>query len=134
MRSGSPTRIAAAVVAAAAAALGTPAAAQSIGGATPFREETALAVSETPDASARFVVTPGAVKPGGDVDLMLIVRNGARVQQISVMREIFVRFAAAEAEQIRWCAYLATVEQIVKGTKSCDPTNAIKDKAEYKVP
>ncbi len=112
------------------------ASAQGLGPVTPppGREETALAVSDAPDASARFVATPGAVKPGGDVDLMLLVRNGPRVQQINVAGGVIVRFAAAEADAIRWCAYLATVEQIVRGSKTCEPANPIKDKAEYRVP
>jgi len=100
----------------------------------PLQAETAIALSDNPDAVARFVRAPGAPRPGGEVELMLVIRSALKVQQISVSAELLVRFARADADQIRWCAYLATVEQIVRGGKGCDPTNSLKDKGEYRVP
>ena len=100
----------------------------------PLQAETAIALSDNPDAVARFVRAPGAPRPGGEVELMLVIRTALKVQQISVSAELLVRFARADADQIRWCAYLATVEQIVRGGKGCDPTNSLKDKGEYRVP
>ena len=100
----------------------------------PLQAETAIALSDNPDAVARFVRAPGAPRPGGEVELMLVIRSALKVQQISVSAELLVRFARADVDQIRWCAYLATVEQIVRGGKGCDPTNSLKDKGEYRVP
>jgi hypothetical protein len=86
------------------------------------------------DARTTFIWV-GEEKNQTQARMMISIQNGGATYGTNLTGGgVDITFAKSEMSQIRWCTYMATEEESMKGTKTCKADKPLKPGGQIKIP
>lgn len=96
--------------------------------------EGGFGISNNPDTQTRFVWLGAESRENPGAARMLLLQNGNRKYETSLMPAVNIHFAKNDVGRIKWCSYAVTARESSKALTKCLPDTPLIPDGEIRLP